>query len=86
MNNNTKLAQASDKGQSSLLRWVLGLLYGACLLLLVADFVWHRHIEHPLENLPGFYAVFGFVGCVSLVLVAKELRRWVKRRKDYYDA
>lgn len=66
-------------------RRVLLLLYAVCTLLLLADFVLHRHIEHPLEGLPGFYAVYGFVGCVSLVIVAKELRRLVMRSEDYYD-
>jgi phosphatidylserine synthase len=66
-------------------RRVLALLYAVCALLLLADFVLHRHVEHPLEGLPGFYAVFGLVGCVSLVLAAKQLRRWVMRPEDYYD-
>ncbi len=64
---------------------VLVMLYAACALLLLADFVLHRHIEHPLEELPGFYAVYGFVGCVTLVVAAKELRRLVMRPEDYYD-
>jgi len=34
----------------------------------------------------GFYAVFGFVACVSLVLIAKYiLRPLVMRKEDYYD-
>ena len=66
-------------------RRVLVLLYAVCGLLLLADLALHRHVEHPLEGLPGFYAVFGFVGCVSLVVVAKELRRLVMRPEDYYD-
>lgn len=64
---------------------VLRLLYGVCALLLLADLVLHRHVEHPLESLPEFYAVYGFVGCVSLVMAAKALRRWVKRPEEYYD-
>jgi hypothetical protein len=66
-------------------RRVLALLYAACALLLLADFVLHRHIDHPLESLPGFYAVYGFLGCVSLVIVAKEMRRLLMRSEDYYD-
>ena len=66
-------------------RRVLVLLYLVCGLLLLADFVLHRHIDHPLEGLPGFYAVYGFLGCVSLVMVAKDLRRLVMRSEDYYD-
>ena len=60
-------------------------LYGACAILMVLDFVLHRHIAHAWERLPGFYGLFGFVACVTLVLVAKQLRRLLKRREDYYD-
>ena len=66
-------------------RRVLAMIYVTCALLLLVDFIVHRHIEHPLESLPGFYAGFGFVGCVSLVIVAKELRRLVMRPEEYYD-
>ena len=64
---------------------LLVMLYVACALLLLADFALHRHVEHPLEELPGFYAVYGFVGCVSLVMAAKGLRRLVMRPEEYYD-
>jgi len=59
--------------------------YGACIMLLALDFVLHRHIAHTWERLPGFYALFGFVACVTLVLIAKQLRRLLKRPEDYYD-
>ena len=64
---------------------VLVMLYAVSAILLLADFVVHRHVEHPLEGLPGFYAVYGFVGCVTLVMAAKQLRRWVMRPEEYYD-
>ena len=45
-----------------------------------------RHAERAWEGLPGFYAMYGFVACVLLVLVAKELlRKVVMRDEDYYD-
>jgi hypothetical protein len=59
--------------------------YGACVLLLVLDFILHRHAAHAWERLPGFYALFGFVACVTLVLIAKQLRRLLMRREGYYD-
>lgn len=59
--------------------------YVICALLLLLDFVLHRHVAHSWENLPGFYAVFGFVACVVLVLVAKEMRKVIMRAEDYYD-
>ena len=59
--------------------------YAVCGILFVLDFVLHRHMTHDWEHLPGFYAIFGFVACVVLVLVAKEIRKVVTRREDYYD-
>ncbi len=64
---------------------VLRALYAVCALLFVADFVVHRHVVHPWEHLWGFYALYGFVACVLLVLLATEMRKVVMRKEDYYD-
>lgn len=66
-------------------RLLFRLLYGACLVLLALDFILHRHVAHAWERLPGFYGLFGFTACVTLVLIAKQLRRLLMRREDYYD-
>jgi len=59
--------------------------YLICVLLLALDFLLHRHVAHTWENLTGFYAIFGFVACVSLVLIAKQMRKVLMRKEDYYD-
>lgn len=64
---------------------ILRVFYVCCIVLLVADFVVHRHIYHEWENLPGFYPIYGFIGCVVLVLIAKEMRKVLMRKEDYYD-
>ena len=64
---------------------VLHLLYGSCVLLFLLDFVIHRHVLHSWENLWGFYPVYGFVGCVVLVLIAKWMRTFLMREENYYD-
>lgn len=66
-------------------RRLLRLLYLACALLLAADLFIHRHVIHAWESFWGFYAGYGFVACVALVLLAKQLRKIVKRPEDYYD-
>ncbi len=70
-------------------RNVKRLLYGfftSVALLLVLDLFYHKHAVFPWEGAFGFYAVFGFVACVILVLVAKYiLRPLVMRKEDYYD-
>ena len=59
--------------------------YAICGLLFAADFIIHRHIYHSWEKLPGFYAVFGFVACVILVLIATQMRKVLMRDENYYE-
>lgn len=66
-------------------RLLLRVFYAACAGLFFLDVIYHRHTTHPWEGLVGFYATFGFVACVLLVLIARELRKIVMRREDYYD-
>ncbi|MBY6185125.1 hypothetical protein KUV89_00525 [Marinobacter hydrocarbonoclasticus] len=65
--------------------WGFKLFYLICALLAVLDFVVHRHTEHPWEGLPGFYPLYGFIGCVVLVLLAKVMRKLVMRPEDHYE-
>ena len=60
-------------------------LVAACVILFGLDAVLHRHVAHPWEGLFGFYAIYGFVACVLLVLLAKEMRKVVMRDEDYYE-
>ncbi len=61
--------------------------YASLVVLLIIEFFIHKHATFPWEEWPGFYAVFGFVACVALVLAAKYiLRPLVKREENYYDS
>lgn len=60
-------------------------LYIICAILFVLDFVVHRHTIFKWEELPGFYAIFGFVAFVVLVEGSKLLRKLVMRKEGYYD-
>ena len=64
---------------------VLRALIVLCVASFAVDFVYHRHVVHPFEALWGFYAIYGFVACVILVLLAKEMRKWLMRSEDYYE-
>jgi len=55
------------------------------LLHLFTGFHWLRHEKGPLDWLPAYYAVYGFVACALLVLIAKQLRKILMRDEDYYD-
>ena len=58
--------------------------YALCAVLVALEVLVHRHAEHPWENAFAFHAVFGFVACVVLVLAAKQMRRVLMRRENYY--
>lgn len=64
---------------------LLRVFYVICALLVVLDFVLHRHIYHSWEKLPAFYPIYGFVGCVLLVFVSKWMRTFLMRDENYYD-
>ncbi|MEM7776158.1 MAG: hypothetical protein AAF732_11165 [Pseudomonadota bacterium] len=66
-------------------RLILWALYIACAGVFVADIAIPKHGPFAIEYIFGFYAIYGFVGCVGLVLAAKELRRLLMRPEDYYD-
>ncbi len=60
-------------------------LYIVCAFLLVIDIWIHKHGPFDIEYKWGFYGVYGFVGCVFLVLAAKGMRVLLMRKEDYYD-
>ena len=59
--------------------------YALCAVLVALEVLVHRHAEHPWEGAFAFYAVYGLVACVVLVLAAKRMRRVLMRREDYYE-
>lgn len=65
--------------------WLVRALYAACALLLLADFVVHRHAHFRFEELIGFYAAVGFFAYCVIVLSARGLRRWLHRDENYYE-
>jgi len=63
----------------------LYIFYVALFALLVIDFFIPKHGHFPWEGAPEFFAVYGFISCVSLIFIAKLLRKIVRRDEDYYD-
>lgn len=44
----------------------------------------HAHTE--AERIPAFWAVFGFAGCVLLIIASKAFgKAGIMKREDYYD-
>lgn len=65
---------------------ILKTFYALCIILVLLDFFVHRHIYVYFETIPAFYAIYGFVACVVLVVLAKIMRKGLMRNEHYYDA
>ena len=61
-------------------------LYFVCAALFLSDFFYHKHVVFSFDSWFGFYAIYGFVMCVGLVIGAKLMRIILMRREDYYDS
>ena len=59
-------------------------LYAVCALLFAADFLYKKKSYLDIEDLPGFYAIYGFVMCAALVICARGMRRFLMRDENYY--
>ena len=91
--NNKKLKETTNPVGSILFGWldhrhstriIIGTLSVSCFVLLLVDFVYHRHGHFMIEEVPGFFALYGFLMFSLIILGATTLRYFVKRREDYY--
>ena len=61
--------------------------FGVVLVLtLLSEFLVHLHPHFDIEGWFGFHAWYGFLGCLAMVLVAKGLSVFLKRKDTFYDA
>lgn len=59
-------------------------LFVLCTALFAADFLYHKHTYLTIEDIPGFYALYGFFMCAALVICARAMRVILMRSEDYY--
>jgi hypothetical protein len=61
-------------------------LYGALVLSLIAGLLVHPKVHFFWEALPFFSALYGFVGCIVIILGSKALGHyWLQKKEDYYE-
>ncbi len=63
----------------------LRIFYASLVVLLVLDFFIPKHPDFGFDGAPNFFAAYGFISCVMLVLVAKVLRMFLMKDENYYD-
>jgi drug/metabolite transporter (DMT)-like permease len=68
----------------AVVRICFGLL--GLLILLDALLVDKEHAHTALERLPAFWSIFGFLGCVLIIIASKWFgHAGIMTREDYYD-
>ena len=56
------------------------------IVTVIAGFFVHQHESFGIEDSYGFFAWYGFITCVGMVVFAKLLGLILKRPENYYDA
>ena len=66
-------------------QWATRVLLAIGAVLVVLEFIVHRHGEIALEDLPLFPAVYAFFVCIFIVVGGIWLRKIAMRPEEYYD-
>ena len=69
-------------------RLPLALIFAGFVIAVAAD-AWflgaEQHPEFWWSQVYGFFALFGFIGCLAIILVAELiLGPWLQREENYY--
>ncbi|MBC8240173.1 MAG: hypothetical protein H8E30_06825 [Alphaproteobacteria bacterium] len=84
----------ADKGSEADLHWLVRpstirklWIWGLIMLAIIAlsDLLLTPHPHFGLDGYVGFYSVYGLVTCVAMVIGAKALGIFLKRKDTYYD-
>ena len=65
-------------------------LYAIALIAsIILDFIWlYKQVFHyhfSFQYLPQFFALFGLLGCMLLILIAKGMGVFIVVDEDYYE-
>ena len=78
-----KLGHWLDAPRNVRLLWRLFLVVLALTVLVELAVPLHPHFR--VEALFGFHALYGFLACLAMAVVAKVLGALLKRRDNYYE-
>lgn len=66
------------------------ILYGCLFFTIIAGFFVHLNLQPEVhffwETLPVFSAVYGFIGCIVIIVGSKAIGHyWLQKKEDYYE-
>ncbi|MEK7702533.1 MAG: hypothetical protein AAB317_01040 [Nitrospirota bacterium] len=74
-------------GNSNWIKKATSIFYVLLILLIVADFFIPK--EHAVlfgESLPGFYALFGLIATLLIIIIAKSLGNlFIMKKENFYN-
>lgn len=71
--------------RESTIRRLWWVMYGVLALTVLVQLLVPLKGKFTIDGWLAFPAVYGFVTCVAMVLFAKLLGVWLKRKDTYYD-
>jgi len=54
-------------------------------ILVLSDLIIHPHVRFGIDGTFGFYSWYGLLTCLAMILFAKFLALFLKRKDTYYD-
>jgi uncharacterized membrane protein YbhN (UPF0104 family) len=71
-------------------KYLFSILYACIALSLIAgvhiQFFTPFHANFLWQEIPGFTAIYGFFGCITIIIVSKALgHHWLQKEEDYYE-
>ena len=67
-------------------RWHWFLIAALVIASLVVERFVHHHHDYWFYSVPGYFVMYGFVGCVAIIFLSKWYGKYgVQRGEDYYD-
>ena len=67
-------------------RWLLSAVIILDIIDTLPTIVDKEHAHTTFESIPGFWTVFGLVGCIAIILLSKWFgHAGIMTREDYYD-
>jgi len=67
-------------------KWLLITVPVAVLFIILDLFLAEHHVHFLWSGIPGFFSLFGVIGCLLLIGLAMALGAyWLQREEDYYE-
>jgi hypothetical protein len=61
-------------------------LFISILAGILVHIILHPHVHFWWEEIPVFSAIYGFIGCIIIIIASKALgHHWLQREEDYYE-